>query len=267
MAYLIVFGNLLAAVVVSLVLVRLIWFIPSVKKFQEIAVYNEIIEKSSDEINEQPLLADFTDSDDAYLFEAIKLLVKHEPSRAAAILIALEPDLSRLRKDMLKLGGSAERAFHKSAEDGIEYIMKVAPISWVTDLWQKASHKRDQIWLFKYLFKNKAKPFLLHDEFSDKISVECGRETLFLKASRKEHNTLRSINRTLVTNQYVSEANRHSISPIYDIVPPVRSRSWTRYTGRAYLAHMESSLEQSQRNIGTLVKRKIDLVVREELGR
>jgi hypothetical protein len=204
MAYVIIFGNLIAAVVISFLLARLIWCIPLARRLHQIAIYNEMITKSSyDRIDKRPPLADFANLDDAYLFEAMKVLVECEPSRAAEVVVTLEPRLSRLRRDMLGLGGDAWGAFCEAAEDWAQHIMTVAPVSWLTDLWQRADHKRDQVWLFELIFGNEAKPVSLHeDESPDGIFIECERRKLLLRVSDKEYNTMRHIRSILATKEF-----------------------------------------------------------------
>ncbi len=212
-------------------------------------------------------LANCISFDDGYLFQVMKVMVECEPSRAATIVLTFEPRLSRLQQASLDLGGSAWKAFHEVAEDWAQHMMTVAPISWVKDLWQEASHEWDQIWLFEYIFKNKAKPIALREEFPDRISIECEQEILPLKASRKEYNTLKYIETILAANQFLNEVNHHPISAIYSIVPKIRTRSWTKDTKRAQTTRSESLLGDSQSTIGALMKQKAELIVREELGR
>jgi len=291
MVYLIIFGSLFAAVAVSFFLTKLIWTIPFVRKFHEIASYNEIIKKSSDDqIDEHPPLVDFTNFDDAYLFEAVKLLVKHEPSRAAAIVVTLEPRLSQLRKDMWELGGDAWSAFHEAAEDWAQHMMTVAPVSWIMDLWQKADHRRDQIWLFELIFRNKAKPIYLHeDESPNGIFIECEQKIFLLRASDKEYNTMKCISSILLTKKIFGWirnpddiVNSNPVRPIDMILATEEARKWTKDANdiiNTFLdqeakgiiprrgSDLESVLGQGPKTIGALIDRKVGLIAPEETER
>lgn len=141
--------------------------------------------------------------DDGYLFEAIKVLIDCKPSKAAQSILFLEPRLSQLRKDVRELESDEWITFCEVANDWVQYVLKLSPISWLKELWEEASHEKDQLWLFRLVFANDHNsPQLNEDESSNTYSIKYGSRKVPLKVSGKDFWTRKNIRRTLICNEF-----------------------------------------------------------------
>jgi hypothetical protein len=198
------------------------------------------------------------------LFETLKALVEANPSHAAAIVLAFEPRLSQLRRDSFDFGGDVWRMFHGAEEDWIQHIMRVAPVSWLKDLWQEADHKRDQIWLFELIIRNKVKPISLHeDESPNRIFIECEQKIFLLRDSDKEYNTMRRISNILLTND-VRKWTTDPNDKVNSFLEAKEFRRWTRYPNDKVNSNQVSG--RGPEPLGALIYRNIELIAPKETG-
>lgn len=73
-------------------------------------------------------------------------------------------------------------------------MLTVGPMSWLRDLWRKAGHSPDQVWLFELLFNNKDIPVNLNrDPSSDRYLIEYRSKKVPLQVSIKDYWTRRRL--------------------------------------------------------------------------
>jgi len=146
-------------------------------------------------------LIDSINFDEGYLFEATKVLIECEPSRISQIVLDFEPRLSQLRETTYELGGNEWTVFCEAADDWARHILLLGPISSVQELWIKADHSTEQVWLFELLFTNNSIPIdFIHDQLSDKYFIKCCGKKVQLNISDKDYWTRRKL---------LSESARH----------------------------------------------------------
>jgi hypothetical protein len=157
--------------------------------------------------------------DDGYIFEAIKVLVECEPSQTAKFILFLEPRLSQLRKETRELGGDEWLTFCEVAVDWVQHILKLAPISWLKELWEEASHDSDQLWLFSLIFAsnhNFPRLFIKYGA-SDTYFIRSDSREVPLKVSDKDIWTRRALRRVLICCEFYewSDSDSDLVNNIY----------------------------------------------------
>lgn len=135
-------------------------------------------------------LIDSANFDDGYLFEAIKVLVECKPSDTAKIVLTFEPRLTQLYMKTKHIGGVEFKVFCDAAEDWAEFLLSRGTISWLSELWKKASHLPDQVWIFNFLFGNKSMPVIFNMDCStDTYWINYRSKKVKVKVSEKDYHT------------------------------------------------------------------------------
>jgi len=148
-------------------------------------------------------LIDSANFDDGYLFEAIKVLVECKPSDAAKIVLKFEPRLTQLYTSTKKIGGVEFKVFCEAAEDWAEVLLSKGTITWLSELYEKASHSFDQKWLFSCLFFNDAVPAFLDWDGQNTFRLIYRGKKLNVRVSRKDYYTRKMLlNRKTTTDFY-----------------------------------------------------------------
>lgn len=156
-------------------------------------------------------LIDSVNFDDGYLFEAMKVLIECKPDDTAKIVLKLEPRLTQLYWKTKHIGRDEFKIFCDTAEDWAEFILKRGTISWLSELWEKASHSTNQVWLFSLLFGNKSVPLVLNrDRSKDVYWINYRSKKVKVKVSEKDYYTRSMLLRKFASEEILAWANNPS---------------------------------------------------------
>jgi hypothetical protein len=143
---------------------------------------------------------------ETHLFEILKILITCEPTQAANIVVEFEPRFERLRKQANNKSSKEIETFIHDREDLVDYIMDVAPVSWIEDLWEIASKLPDQNYLFNLIFMNKSKIISSSEQelaggYENKEEYICGGKIVHLRYTPERYYLMEYINRILVNRE------------------------------------------------------------------
>lgn len=131
--------------------------------------------------------------DDGYLFEAIKVLVECKPNDTAKVVLNLEPRLTQLYIRTKQLGGDEYKIFCDVAKDWAEFLLNFGTTTWLSEIYEKASHSVDQKWLFNFLFANDTIEALFNWDGRNRFWITYRGKIVPVRVSGKDYHTRRML--------------------------------------------------------------------------
>lgn len=176
--------------------------------YQTLAVLNQLIPSSQVKKTTQGLIRsrNFNKGD---IFEAVKILVKCDPISAVDMILNNANKMRDVFLQSYKNSGKEWKAFNSSMRFFIRTLLESSLSSFIPDLWKKAKHNSDDMWLFIYLFSNKYIPVnLYYDEEENEffVSYESSYQSYkeILVTSYKDYNTRRILENIQIDREFNS---------------------------------------------------------------